>query len=173
MTELFRSAKPALDARQGVEEQARSAYTALLRALALRGDAELTKMAWPSREIAVEVEHDQIWGIPVPAVVAHTPIRRTLVERETAATTVGPAVAVTTGRFEQLLELLLDALPKELLVRRLGEALSKTTRQVNTLQQRVEPQLASELAAVRRTLQERERDEQTRLRHVLRRRHHG
>ena len=49
-------------------------------------------------------------------------------------------------------------------------ALAKATRQVNTLQLRVEPTLTAELSSLKRTLEERERDERSRLRHVLRRR---
>lgn len=170
ITELFRSARPALDARQEVEERANKAYEALLRALASAGEPALQSYAWPTREIQVEIEHRQVWGIPVPSVLAHTPVQRTLTARETAAAAVGPAAAQTASEFEHLIELVIEALPKEQLVRRLGDALSKATRQVNTLQLRVEPALSGELNALRRLLEERERDERSRLRHVLRRR---
>ncbi|MGB5696555.1 MAG: V-type ATP synthase subunit D [Polyangiales bacterium] len=170
ITELFKSARPALHARQEVEERAQEAYRALLRALAAHGQASLTTYAWPVREISVGIEHHQIWGIAVPSVLSHSPIRRTLTARETAAPAVGPAAAQTATEFEKLVELVLEALPKEQLVRRLGDALAKATRQVNTLQLRVEPTLTAELRAVKRMLEERERDERSRLRHVLRRR---
>lgn len=169
ITELFRSARPALDARKEVEERANEAYSALLQALAARGVATLETYAWPEREVAVELEHKQVWGIAVPSVVSHTPIQRTLTARETAAASVGPAAAQTATEFERLIELVIDALPKEQLVRRLGDALSKATRQVNTLQLRVEPALTAELRELRGMLEERERDERSRLRHVLRR----
>jgi V/A-type H+-transporting ATPase subunit D len=168
--ELFKSARPALNARQEVEERAGEAYRALLRALAARGQDSLQTYARPGREVTVELEHHQIWGISVPSVVSHTPLRRTLTARETAATAVGPAAAQSATEFERLVELILESLPKEQLVRRLGEALAKATRQVNTLQLRVEPALTTELTALRRMLEERERDERSRLRHVLRRR---
>jgi len=168
--ELFKSARPALTARQKVEERAHAAYRALLQALAARGQASLETYAWPEREIAVELEHEQIWGIAVPSVVSHSPIQRTLTARGTAASSVGPAAAQSAEEFERLVELVLEALPKEQRVRRLGDALAKATRQVNTLQLRVEPTLTAELNALRRMLEERERDERSRLRHVLRRR---
>jgi V/A-type H+-transporting ATPase subunit D len=170
ITELFKSARPALNARQDVEERAAEAYRALLRALAARGQASLETYAWPDRQITVELEHKQLWGISVPSVVSHSPVQRTLTARETAAASVGPAAAQTASEFERLVELVLEALPKEQLVRRLGDALAKATRQVNTLQLRVEPALTAELSALKRMLEERERDEQSRLRHVLRRR---
>ena len=168
ITELFRSARPALDARQQVEERARQAYTALLEALAAHGQDGLSGYAWPHREIDIELEHRRVWGIAVPSIVSHTPVQRTLTARETAAASVGPATAQTANEFERLIELVLEALPKEQLVRRLGVALSKATRQVNTLQLRVEPTLTSELSSLKRMLEERERDERSRLRHVLR-----
>jgi V/A-type H+-transporting ATPase subunit D len=170
ITELFKSARPALNARQEVEERASEAYRALLKALAAHGQASLETYAWPGREIAVELEHRQIWGISVPSVVSHSSIQRTLTARETAAPSVGPAAAQTATEFERLVDLVLESLPKEQLVRRLGDALAKATRQVNTLQLRVEPTLTAELRALKRMLEERERDERSRLRHVLRRR---
>ena len=168
ISELFKSARPALNARQEVEERAREAYRALLQALATRGQASLETYAWPGREITVELEHKQIWGISVPAVVSHSSIQRTLTARETAAPSVGPAAAQAATEFERLVDLVIESLPKEQLVRRLGDALAKATRQVNTLQLRVEPTLTIELNALRRMLEERERDERSRLRHVLR-----
>ena len=170
ISELFRSARPALDARERVQERSREAYLALLRALAVSGESTLRSYAWPDREVEVEIEHHQVWGISVPSVVSHSPIERTLTARETAASAVGPTAAQAATEFERLIELVIEALPKEQLVRRLGVALSMATRQVNTLQLRVEPALTAELSGLKRMLEERERDERSRLRHVLRRR---
>jgi V/A-type H+-transporting ATPase subunit D len=170
ITELFKSARPALNARQEVEKRAGEAYDALLHALAARGHSTLESDGWPGREITVELEHQQIWGISVPSVASHSPVVRALTGRDTAAASIGPAAAQTAIEFERLVELVLEALPKEQLVRRLGDALAKATRQVNTLQLRVEPALTAELSSLRRMLEERERDERSRLRHVLRRR---
>lgn len=169
ITELFRSARPALDARKQVEDRTNQAYAALLQALATRGESALRSYAWPKREVRVDLEQKQIWGIAVPILVSHSPIRRTLTGRGTTAASVGPAAAQAGTEFEGLVELVLESLPKEQLVRRLGTALGKATRQVNTLQLRVEPALTSELHALRGMLEERERDERSRLRHVLRR----
>jgi len=170
ITELFRSARPALDARREVEERAALAYRALLEALATRGEADLVRDGWPARDVEVELDHHQIWGIAVPILVSHSPIRRTLTGREAAAPSMGSAAAEAAAEFEHLLGLVLDALPKEQVVRRLGSALAKATRQVNTLELRVEPTLSGELRSLRQKLDERERDERSRLRHVLRRR---
>ena len=51
----------------------------------------------------------------------------------------------------------------EMLLRRLGEALARTSRQVNMLEQRLAPTLSDQVARMRRTLDEREREEHRRL----------
>ena len=73
-------------------------------------------------------------------------------------------------RFERLIKLLLDTVPQDATMRRVGAALSSTTRQVNTLQQRVAPGLERRLQEIAETLLERERDEDVRLRHLVRHR---
>jgi vacuolar-type H+-ATPase subunit D/Vma8 len=70
--------------------------------------------------------------------------------------------------FEELAELLLDAANREALLSRLGEALARTSRQVNTLERRLGPTLRADLGAIRRTLDEREREEHLRLERLLR-----
>ena len=52
-------------------------------------------------------------------------------------------------------------------MRRLGQALARATRLVNTLEQRVSVGLDRDLARVRRTLEEREREEHLRLKRVV------
>lgn len=171
VSELFRLARPAADARAQIESRTREAWPALLDALAEHGGGGLRAMAWPSREVTVEVRAGSVWGIAVSAVEHRPKLSRTLGARGTAPGLTGPAAAAATAEFEQLAELLLDAAPREMLIRRLGEALSQTSRQVHTLEQRVAPGLVSGMAAVRRTLEEREREEHLRLKHLLVRRH--
>ena len=57
-----------------------------------------------------------------------------------------------------------------MLIRRLGEALAQTSRQVNSLDRRVAPDLRAQMATMRRTLEEREREERLRLKHLLKKR---
>jgi vacuolar-type H+-ATPase subunit D/Vma8 len=73
-------------------------------------------------------------------------------------------------RFERLLEHLLDAAPQEQVMRRLGQELARTTRLVNTLEQRVATRLGSEITGIERTLSEREREEHLRTKRLIGRR---
>jgi vacuolar-type H+-ATPase subunit D/Vma8 len=50
-------------------------------------------------------------------------------------------------------------------------ALSRTTRLVNTLEQRIAVRLVADLVAIRRTLNEREREEHLRIKRLIARRH--
>lgn len=167
VSELFRLARPAADARAQIEAGTRRAYPALLGALALHGLAGLHALAWPTRDIAVDIEPGSVWGIAVSTIVRRPPLTRTLPARGTAPGTTGPATVRAAREFERLAELLLDAAPREMLIRRLGEALSQASRQVNTLERRVAPQLRTQMASVRRALDEREREERLRLKHLL------
>jgi V/A-type H+-transporting ATPase subunit D len=168
VTELFKLARPAADARARIGNETQRAYPALLRALAIHGHAGLRALGWPGRELSVEVEPGSVWGIAVSAVLSRPTLARTLPARGTAPGPTGPAAATAAARFEALVELLLEAAPREMLLRRLGEALSQTSRQVNTLEQRLAPGLEGQMSRVRGALDEREREERLRLRHLLR-----
>jgi len=163
---LFGLARPARDARARIAEASRTAYAALLPALARHGDAGLRAIGWPTRAVTVDVESEMVWGIPVATITRRSPLARTLGARATAPAGIGPAAIGAAQAFETLVELLLDAAPGEALLRRLGEALAQTSRQVNSLERRVAPALARNLTTIRRVLDEREREERWRETHL-------
>lgn len=168
VTELFKLARPAADARAQIEEGTRRAYPALLAALATHGLAGLRALSWPTREVSVDIEPGSVWGIAVSTIVRRPTLTRTLDARGTAPALTGLATVRAATEFERLTEVLLDAAPREMLIRRLGDALSQTSRQVNTLERRVAPELTAQMAVVRGALEEREREERLRLKHLLR-----
>lgn len=170
VSELFQLARPAADARVRIDAETRRAYPALLRALAVQGRAALRHLGWPGREVQVDMEAGSVWGIAVARIVRRPPLGRTLPARGTAPGSTGPAAAEAAARFEALTDLLLEAAPQEMLLRRLGQALAQTSRQVNTLERRLAPGLEGQMGDVRRALEEREREERLRLRHLLGRR---
>jgi V/A-type H+-transporting ATPase subunit D len=170
VTELFKLARPAADARRQIEDGSRRGYELLLGALAIHGRAGLRSLAWPDRDFRVEIESAQIWGVPVASIVTRPPITRSVAARGNAPGSSGPTTVAAAAQFERVAELLLDAATREMLIRRLGEALSQASRQVHTLERRVAPSLMGQMGTVRRTLEEREREEHLRLKHLSRRR---
>jgi V/A-type H+-transporting ATPase subunit D len=167
VAELFSLARSALDTRQQIETQARAAWPVYLDALAAEGSGALTGLAWPSRELAVRVSARVVWGVPVADLESTGPIVRTLAARGLLPGSV-PAAVEAAEAFERLTDLLVRAAPREMLLRRLGEALAQTTRQVNRLERRVAPDLRREATRVRSALDEREREEHSRLALLMR-----
>jgi V/A-type H+-transporting ATPase subunit D len=167
--ELFRLARPAVDARTAIDERVAQAYPRLLEALTDHGHARLTALAWPPRDIGIGIRATRLWGMPVAEITDRPELQRPADARGTSAADAGPAVAQAAAEFERLAELLLDAAPREMLLRRLGSALSRTSRQVHGLEQRVAPDLEHTITRIRRTLEERQRDDHIRLKHILRR----
>jgi H(+)-transporting ATP synthase subunit D len=167
VAELFRLARPAATARISIGDRAASAYPALLAALALEGAAGLRALGWPARELGLEIRSRKVWGIAVAEILRRPGIRRTLEARGTPPTGAAAAAAEAATAFEELTDLLLDAANREALLGRLGEALARTSRQVNTLERRLGPTLRAQLATVRRTLDEREREEHLRAKRLL------
>ncbi|HVZ77168.1 MAG TPA: V-type ATP synthase subunit D, partial [Gemmatimonadaceae bacterium] len=130
----------------------------------------LAPMGWPSSDIRVELRPAQVWGVAVSDVLDRPVLQRTIDARGLAPAFVGPDTASAAHEYERLAELLLEAAPREQRVRRLGEAVATTTRRLRTLEQRVAPALAAQIAAVRRNLDEREREERLRLQRLTRHR---
>lgn len=171
VAELFKRARPAIDERKAIEAQTIEASRAVLEALATHSPEELAAASWPARELLVELERVQAFGLSAVALTRVPSLVRSLSARAVAPGAADATLIAAGMAFERLIELVLAAAPKELLMRRLGDELSRATRVVNTLEQRVAVQVTRELASVRRTLEEREREEHLRLKRVIRRRH--
>jgi len=156
VVQLFARVRPSIDARRGIEHQAALAYRALADALATSGRSDLTAFAWPSRDLRITL----LDPAPPPTLVRGT-AARALVPGQ-----FDPAAEKAALAFEHLLETVLATAPEEFAIRQLGRALARTVRQVNVLEQRVAVDLARARMHVRRTLDEREREEAVRLRRI-------
>jgi H(+)-transporting ATP synthase subunit D len=168
--ELFDRARTAITSREGIDTQARRAWRLLWLALSAEGSDRLTPLGWPTREIDVALTPVEVWGIRAVDLVNRPTVVRSLAARGVLP---GPGEAVgpqAAREFETLLQQLLEAAPQEHLMRQLGQELSRTTRLVNTLEQRIAVRLVADLAQIRRTLNEREREEHLRIKHLITRR---
>ncbi len=161
--ELFTVATPAIAARSRVEAAAAAAWPALLEALAAEGTDALERLGWPRRRIEVEVIGTDSWGVAAATVQRLSPVTRSLASRAQAPGLTSPETAGASDRFETLVEQLLDAATAELRLRRLSEALGRTSRQLNTLERQVAPRLGADVGRIRAVLEEREREDRVRL----------
>lgn len=164
VAELFRVARPAVDARTEIAARTRRAYEALLPAVARLGAEGLSAAGWPTRELSVEVRAGSVWGVPVASITSHSPVVRAPEARTLAAAGVGYATLAAAELFEKLVDGLLDAAPREALLRNLGEAVARTSRQLNVLERNLAPSLRLDVRGIRQALDEREREERVRVR---------
>jgi vacuolar-type H+-ATPase subunit D/Vma8 len=168
--ELFARARHAVTSREAIDAQAHRAWRSVWLALASSASSGLRPLGWPTREVDVELRAVELWGIRAMELMNRPTLVRSLAARGVLP---GPGEGVSQDaarEFETLLEQLLDAAPQEHAMRRLGHALSRTTRLVNTLEQRIAVRLAADLVQIRRTLSEREREEHLRIKRLIVRR---
>jgi vacuolar-type H+-ATPase subunit D/Vma8 len=166
--QLFARVRPTISARRRIDAQANEAYRALVDALAASGRSDLTALAWPSRDLRIELP-DSATAASTTArsrVAAAPTLVRGAAARALLPGQLDPAAGKAARAFERLLETVLATAPEEFAMRQLGRALARTLRQVNVLEQRVAVDLARESVQVRRTLDEREREEAARLRRI-------
>ncbi|MEO8140473.1 MAG: V-type ATP synthase subunit D [Gemmatimonadota bacterium] len=162
VTELVRLARPAVESQEQIAARAASAHLLLLSAMAREGESGVRVAGWPPRVLTLELRGTLVWGLPAAETDQLPTVRRTLAARQLGPTGTGAVSEAATG-YEELVTLLLESAPRDLLLRRLAAALTQTSRQVNTLERRLSPALRSESVRLRRILEEREREEHVRL----------
>ncbi|MGZ5206280.1 MAG: V-type ATP synthase subunit D [Caldimonas sp.] len=168
VSQLFARVRPTIDAQRGIEQQAGLAYRALADALSTSGRSDLAAFGWPSREMRVQLRDA---ASPVGTAASNRFAPPPTLVRGTAARAMVPgqfdaAIEKAARAFERLLETVLATAPEDFAIRQLGRMLARTVRQVNVLEQLVAVDLARERVHVRRTLDEREREEAVRLRRI-------
>ena len=170
VNDLFARARLAVTSREAIDAESRVAWHLLWDALSAQGGDALAPLGWPTRDIRVELTAEELWGLRVVELASRPQVVRSIAARGVLP---GPGEAAgqeAARAFEALLERLLDAAPKEQVMRRLGQALARTTRLVNTLEQRVATRLVADLSSIRQTLDEREREEHLRTKRLISRR---
>ncbi|PKQ30084.1 MAG: V-type ATP synthase subunit D [Actinobacteria bacterium HGW-Actinobacteria-10] len=117
-------------------------------------------------EIVVDMTGTKIMGVSVPVVTkGESPIRSSFT-RGYAVTGISSRVDETAGKFEQILDVIIEYADIETRLKRLGEEIQKTNRRVNALEQITVPQLREQVTYIRQTLDERAREDLFRLKKV-------
>jgi V/A-type H+-transporting ATPase subunit D len=163
VAELFERARPAVEARRAIDDQARLAYDALFEALSALGRERLIAIGWPERDVQVDLLPREAGGIHGVTYAKPPSLVRTPAARGLAPAPEEASAQVAAEQVERFVELVLRQAPDDIFMRRLAESLSRVSRLVNTLEQRVTTALDQELDSMRRTLDEREREEHLRL----------
>lgn len=161
--DFFRLMHGLVAGRERLEESLREAAKALTLARAFEGEEALVSLALVStREIPVEIEPQKVWGIPTPEVAAPR-LLRSPDARGASPLGFSLGAAEAARAHEEALEILLNICSREIRLQRLGEEIRKTSRRINALEQLLIPRLDHEVSRIELALEEREREDLSRL----------
>ncbi len=141
-----------------------------MRALAADGAEAVVSAGFAShRSITLESEVRNLWGTRVVEVrPAGAPLEPS--ERGFTAAGASARIEEAAERFEAVLALILRVAPLDRKLTRLAEEIRRTSRRVNALEQRMLPSLAAQVHYIRGVLEQREREDIIRLKHLKKRR---
>lgn len=169
-SEFFRLMQGVIAGRERLEQSLRGAARALMLARALEGEETLASLALAAaREIPVEIEQRKVWGIPTPEVRGPR-LLRSPDARGASPLGWGFGAAEAARRHEEALEILLTICSREIRLKRLGEEIRKTSARINALEQILIPRLGGEIRRIELVLEEREREDLSRLKRFKARR---
>jgi V/A-type H+/Na+-transporting ATPase subunit D len=168
--EFLGELKAFVDTRDALRRELSDAKQSLMRALAIDG-SELVASAGLAgrRPIELQTKERNIWGTRVVEVSTDCAPRE---HGERGFTTLGASARIDEAaeRFETTLELILRVAPLDRKLARLAEEIRRTSRRVNALEQRLLPTLAGQVQYIRGVLDQREREDVLRLKHLKRKR---
>jgi V/A-type H+/Na+-transporting ATPase subunit D len=157
-----------VDTREALARELALAKQSLMRSLAVDGPEAVASAGLASRRtIEMQTSLRSIWGTKIVE-VATDYVPRTPAERGFSAAGASARIDETAERFEAVLELLLRAAPLDRKLSRLAEEIRRTSRRVNALEQRMLPSLEEQVLYIRGVLDQREREDILRLKHLKR-----
>jgi len=162
VAEFFELVRDTLKARERLSAAAKEAYLALFLAKSFDGPAEVEALALGVPPVeAVRAEVENVWGTKVPRLWVDWPERSAVSPVATGGQTMAARQA-----FRELAEALVEVANTETRLRMIGEEIKKTTRRVNALEQVVIPGLESQVRYIRMVLEQREREDNFRLKKI-------
>jgi V/A-type H+/Na+-transporting ATPase subunit D len=164
MRELHGLAEQAIAGSDQLERRAAEGHAALAEAIAFEGPEAVGSAALAaSGAVELQVETRNVAGVRLVAVHSEG-AARPLTGRGYSLTATTPHIDRVARLHEQVVDLLLETSPVELSVARLAAEISRTTRRINALEHVVLPRLEGERDYIAAVLNEREREDQVRLR---------
>ena len=166
LADFFKIADITMDNREDIAKEIQKAMVQAGLAKSFSGSHLIRAAALSAgRDIPIQIRHTNIWGIRIPEIdflsLRRTPEARGLLPLDTS-----PHILETAESYEKILEKLLRTANFEIRLKRLGEELRKVSRRINALEQTIIPALESQIRDIMETLQEREREDLFRLKHI-------
>jgi V/A-type H+-transporting ATPase subunit D len=159
-----------VDTREALRKELTEAKQSLMRALALDGPEAVASAGLAiRRSIELATTERNIWGTRIVEVETDY-VQRDPEDRGFTAAGASARIEEAAERFEASMELILRVAPLDCKLGRLAEEIRRTSRRVNALEQRLLPSLAEQVQYIRGVLDQREREDILRLKHLKKRR---
>ena len=173
IADFFRIADTIMGSREEMSKDVQNAMIQAGLAKAFSGSHQMNSSALSAkREIPVRTREINIWGIRIPE-IEFVSLRRTPEARGLLPTDTSPHILETAECYEKVLEKLLRTASHEIRLKRVGEEIRKVSRRINALDQTIIPSLRGQIKSIQDVLQEREREDLFRLKHIKKRRTPG
>ena len=168
--EFFDLVKPLVNLRKELNAKLSRAGWNLFLASAYEGEERIRSAGMASKDnFSVKTVSRNLWGIRIreiePALRKRKPA-----ERGYSLSGVSARIDQAADTFEELVDAVLKLAPVELKVKKFGEEVKKTSRRVNALEQALIPRLITERRYIQQALEEREREDVFRLKHIKKKR---
>ncbi len=157
--------KPLMDKHDQLHKEMVQAFHCLNTARAIDGWGELKSAAllW-DKKITIQISKETNWGVEIPKIEQVEGLDTRF--RESHSNSISLRIYETRDRFEKILKLIFEIAPIETALKRLGREIQKTTRRINALEVMLIPRLRNEIRFIKSTLEEREREDNFRLRRI-------
>ena len=164
--EFMKNLDRAKDVRAKIIRDYRDAHERLSVAMAIEGVLAINSVTPTIKKTSdVEVKNRNVMGVVVPTVTSDR-VERKLDERGYGLIGTGPAIDDAAKAYEQLTADVISAAEIETTIKRLIEEIERTKRRVNALEFKVIPELTQKEAFIKLRLEELERENIFRLKHV-------
>jgi len=157
--------KPLMDKHDRLHKEMVQAFHCLNTARAIDGWGELKSAAllW-DKKVTIQISKETNWGVEIPKIEFVEGLGTHFSESHSHS--VSLRIYETRDRFEKILKLIFEIAPIEAALKRLGREIQKTTRRINALEVMLIPRLRNEIRFIKSTLEEREREDNFRLRRI-------
>lgn len=163
MREFQKLLAPIVEAHREIDREARKAVGVLSLALGVDGPEALRSAALSmGKKLTVKKSEIKIWGVRIPDLKPENLIKKPS-ERGYSLISITARIDLTAAVYERLLEKIFNLIPLEAKLKKLGHEIRKTSRRVNTLEQRVIPQIQNEMRFIKQVLEDREREDKFRM----------
>ncbi len=166
MAEFMKIMDELIERRHDLEDVAHRAYHALALGRAFDGDEALRSAAMATkRQVDIDIRRRSVWGVSIPD-IERIHLDRQVTGRGYSFAGVTARIDIAARRFEDILTSIAAIAATDVVLRRMGDEIKRTTRRLNALEQILIPRLQEQSRFIAVTLEEREREEVCRLKKI-------